>query len=239
MCLIGITPCRNIENNKLLLNRDYPDALRRAGALPLILPWETDAKRLSALLSRLDGLLLSGGEDVSPELYGEQRLAVCGEPDAERDAMETALCRLALEKNMPVLAICRGIQVMNTVLGGTLYQDIASQYGNALEHPVYDRPYEQVHGVTVLPGTKLSGIIGTAQIRVNSRHHQAIKIPGNGLTVCARAEDGLIEGVEIPGQRFAVGVQWHPESLSGRVPEAHALFAAFGRACGQYAEDRK
>lgn len=239
MCLIGITPCRDTENKHLLLNRDYPDALLQAGALPVILPWETEPKRLAALLERLDGLLLSGGEDISPERYGESRLPVCGGSDAERDAEETALCRLALEKDMPVLAICRGVQLMNVALGGTLYQDVAAQYGDALAHPVYDRPREQVHGVQVLPGTRLAGIIGAEQIRVNSRHHQAVKEPGRGLTVCARAEDGLIEGVEKPEKRFAVGVQWHPESLSAYVPEAQALFTAFANACSRYAEERK
>ena len=239
MCLIGITLYRDDENKKLMLNRDYPDALRRAGALPVLLPWETDPERLDAMLERLDGLLLSGGEDIDPTLYGEERLPLCGTPDPERDAMETALCRLALERDMPVLAICRGIQMLNVTLGGTLYQDVASQYGDALRHPVYDRPREQVHTVQVLPGTRLSSIIGAERIRVNSRHHQAVKTPGRGLTVCAVAEDGLTEGVEMPGKRFVVAVQWHPESLSDYAPESHALFAAFSDACARYAEDRK
>ena len=239
MCLIGITPCRDDENKRLMLNRDYPDALRRADAMPVILPWETDPVRLGAMLGRLDGLLLSGGEDIDPKLYGEERLPLCGTPDPERDAMEAALCRLALERDMPVLAICRGIQVLNVTLGGTLYQDVASQYGDAIGHPVYDRPREQVHGVRVLPGTRLSSLIGAERIRVNSRHHQAVKTPGRGLTVCAEAEDGLTEGVEMPGRRFVLGVQWHPESLSGCAPEEHALCAAFAEACARYAEERK
>lgn len=239
MCLIGITPYRDDESKRLMLNRDYPDALRRAGAMPVILPWETDPKRLGTMLGRLDGLLLSGGEDIDPALYGEERLPLCGAFDLERDAMETALCRLALERDMPLLAICRGIQVLNVTLGGTLYQDVASQYGDTLRHSVYDRPREQVHSVRVLPGTRLSSVIGAERIRVNSRHHQAVKTPGRGLTVCAEAEDGLTEGVEMPGRRFTVGVQWHPESLSDYAPEAHALFAAFAEACTRYTEERK
>lgn len=238
MRLIGITPFRSSENGRLCLSRDYADALRQANALPVILPMESDEKRLEELLSRIDGLLLSGGEDVDPKLYGEETLPCCGEIDTERDTMEMPLTRMALEKNMPVLAICRGIQVLNVAAGGTLYQDVAEQYKKEVEHPVYKRPREKVHEMHLVPDTMLSKIIGFDQICVNSRHHQAVKEPGKGLIVCARAADGLIEGVEMPDKRFVLGVQWHPESLCSYSPEALAVFEAFVRACDDYAAEK-
>lgn len=239
MVLIGVTPCRDAESGRLYLNRDYLDALQCLNAVPVILPMETRPEALAKLLQTVDGLLLSGGEDVSPSRYQEERLPCCGRNDAERDETETAACRMALQMDMPVLAICRGIQVLNVTLGGTLYQDVELQYGNTLKHPVYDRPRDQVHGVSVIPGTRLHQIVGLESIRVNSRHHQAVKEPGKGLIITARATDGLIEGVEMPEKRFVVGVQWHPESLRSYVPEAHALFAAFVQAGREYAAGKR
>ena len=133
---------------------------------------------------------------------------------------------------MPLLAVCRGLQVLNCALGGTLYQDIETQFGGDLKHPCYDQPREQVHFVELEEGTKLLSVTGVKRQKVNSRHHQAIKDLAPGLIVNARTEDGLIEGAEMPGKKFAVGVQWHPESLSDRIPEAQALMNAFAVACG-------
>ncbi len=227
---IGVTPSRD-EKGKLCIHRDYMDALSRAGALPVLLPLRQEEALLEEMLRRLDGLLLTGGGDVDPRAYGEETLPFCGEIMPDRDAMEFYLCRRALERDLPLLGICRGHQVLNCVLGGTLYQDIAAQRGEKVRHPREDRPREAVHSVKVERGTLLHRITGLGEIQVNSRHHQGIKALGEGLTVCARAEDGLIEGIEMPGKRFVLGVQWHPESMSDTREEEQKLFNAFAEAC--------
>ena len=228
--VIGLTPSQD-EKGRQFLNPDYIASVLRSGALPLVLPLTWDEACLAEALGRIDGLLLTGGADVGPDRYGEEKLSLCGETAPERDRMEFFLCRRALEKNLPLLAICRGHQVLNCVLGGTLYQDVAAQYGDSLKHPCYDTPRDPVHGVTAAEDSRLFRITGMRSLRVNSRHHQAVKDLGRGLAVSARAEDGLIEGIELPDRKFVVGVQWHPESLSDRYAEAQRLFDALAEAC--------
>ncbi len=230
MVLIGVVPSQ-FEENKLTVNQDYVEAVLRAGGTPVLFPVTAGQEKISRLLDRVDGLMLTGGGDVDPAEYGEDKLACCGACSAPRDAMEFPLCREALARRMPVLAICRGLQVLNCVLGGTLYQDLAEQFGTALSHPRYEVPADPVHTVDVQPGTLLSSVTGEGSLGVNSRHHQGIKEPGKGLRISASSPDGLIEAVELPGDPFVLGVQWHPESLSGRYPEHQRLFDAFVRAC--------
>ena len=231
MRLIGITPALDDASGRITINQDYVDAVCRAGALPVLLPLTGDEHLLAEMLRRIDGLLLTGGADVGPDMYGEEKLPLCGETSPRRDAMEFALCRGALEKDLPILAICRGHQVLNCALGGALYQDIEAQFGPELKHPRYEVPRDTVHAVRTEKDSRLFAITGMDTLMVNSRHHQAVKALGRGLRVSARATDGLIEGVELPGKRFVVGVQWHPESLSDRHPEAQALFNALVEAC--------
>ncbi len=232
MRVIGVTASHDLETNRLVCYPDYYASVFQAGALPVILPLTDDPAAWEEMLGRIDGLLLSGGDDVGPALYGEEKLLCCGDVSPLRDATEMGLCRLALEKDMPMLCICRGIQVLNVALGGTLYQDIGEQYGKQLPHPRFDIPRDKAHQVSVQPGTRLRQITGLDSFGVNSRHHQAIKDLAPGLVCSARAEDGLMEAVELPGKKFVVGVQWHPESLQDRYPEAKALFTAFAEACG-------
>lgn len=231
MRLIGVTPFQDEKTGRFAVNHDYLDAVHRAGALPVVLPLIAETEAWDEMLRRVDGVLLSGGADVEPGLYGEEKLPVCGDVSAVRDAAELGLCRMAIERDVPLLCICRGLQVLNVALGGTLYQDIAAQFGGPLTHPRNDTPRDPVHGVRAAADSRLFQITGLEEFRVNSRHHQAIKVLGKGLKCSARAEDGLIEGAELPSRRFVVGVQWHPESLSDRYPEAQALFDAFVRAC--------
>ena len=231
MRLIGVTPTLNDTTGFITIHHDYMNALLRAGAAPVLLPLTGQRDVLETLIARIDGLLLIGGADVSPERYGEETLPLCGDTEPRRDEKEFALCRLALERDLPILGICRGHEVLKCALGGTLYQDIAAQYGDALKHPCYDTPGDQVHAVRVEPSSRLHAITGMDTLRVNSSHHQAVKALGEGLTVSARATDGLIEGIERPDRRFALGVQWHPETLSAHCPEAQALFNAFVEAC--------
>ena len=232
MRMIGLTPTLSDETKQITINSDYTEALRRAGALPVLLPLRADEEALREMLSRVDGLLLTGGVDIAPEKYGEEKLPCCGAITPLRDDMELPLCRLAVEMNMPVLAICRGHQVLNCALGGTLYQDIAAQYGTALKHPRHDAPREPVHTVKAAESSLLEHITGMKTLQVNSRHHQAVKGLGQGLIATGWAEDGLIEAIEMPGKKFVLGVQWHPESLADRRSEALAIFQGFVRACG-------
>lgn len=236
MKLIGLTPSTDDKTGRITVNQDYLDSVRRAGAMPVLLPlYGEDPALFDEIIAHLDGLLITGGADVGPHVYGEEKLPLCGETAPLRDQMEVALCKRALEKDMPILAICRGHQILNCVMGGTLYQDIAAQFGDSLKHPRYEVPRDQVHEVTVEKDSRLYQITGLDHLSINSRHHQAVKDLGKGLKVTARATDGLIEGIELPGKKFVVGVQWHPESLSDYAPEAQAIFNAFVKACGEEA----
>ena len=232
MKMIGVTPALSDTPGRLIINEDYLHAVIRAGGLPVLLPLTDNEAQMEEALRRVDGLLLSGGADVGPEYYGEETLPYCGETSPRRDQMEFFLCKKALEMDLPILAICRGHQVLNCTLGGTLYQDIATQYSEELKHPRYEVPRDQVHEVMVEKDTKLHQITGLSTLKVNSRHHQAVKEAGRGAIVSARATDGLIEGIEVPSKKFVVSIQWHPESLSDYAPDAQALFNAFVAACG-------
>lgn len=233
MRLIGITPDWNRKTGKITVNRDYMDAVSRCGAVPVLLPLTGDVFAWEEIVTRMDGLLFSGGGDVDPRMYGEEKLGCCGAVCPERDWMEMNLFRLALDRDVPVLAICRGLQIMNCALGGTLYQDIGEQETGTLNHVRHDIPREPAHEVRITDGRLLKIVTGAETLHVNSRHHQAIRTLGMGLLPCAVAPDGIIEGVEVPGKRFALGVQWHPESMSEKHPEEQKIFNAFTEACGE------
>ena len=189
----------------------YMDGIVEAGGTPLMLPLPQDDEMLAQLTALCDGFLLTGGHDVSPELYGEMPIKACGACCPARDAMEQKLLALALEKDKPVLGICRGIQFLNAVLGGTLYQDLPQQKPSELEHhqkPPYDVPS---HEVTIVEGTPLYELLGAERLSVNSYHHQAVKELSPRLTAMAYAADGLVEAVYMKEKSFVWGVQWHPE----------------------------
>jgi putative glutamine amidotransferase len=200
----------------------YEAAMRGAGIEPV---------RNPESLEGLDGLLLSGGSDVNPKHYGRERLRESETPDDARDELEIRLLREALAAEVPVLAICRGLQLFNVICGGTLVQHLSStdvhrQKANGAEpgrHP-------SAHRVWVAPDTRLAGIIGAGGHDVNSRHHQAIESLGEGLIVSAIAEDGVIEGIEKPGAAFAMAVQWHPEDRIAVSAADRKLFDAFAAA---------
>jgi putative glutamine amidotransferase len=200
----------------------YVDALEAAGleVAPIAAGW-------SGGVEGLDGLVLSGGIDLNPKLYGEKRHPAADEPNDARDQLELDLLKQALERDLPVLAICRGMQLLNVAKGGTLEQHIEERG----MHQRYDlaKPVP-VHEVAVQKGSRLAEITGAGQVAVNSRHHQAVGRLGDGLKVSARAEDGIVEGIEAPGKRFAVGVQWHPEDQAPEDPMQAKLFSAFAEA---------
>jgi putative glutamine amidotransferase len=213
------------------LRTSYVRSVEKAGGLPLIVaPGTPDDAPL--LFDHLRGLVLTGGSDIDPAHFGEARHSALKRIIPERDAFEIALCREAYQRDLPVLAICRGQQVLNVALGGTLYQDIASQVPGALEHSADTPRWATSHQVELLPGTRLRAILGAAAVAVNSFHHQAVKQVAKGLTVAARSPvDGIVEGLESRSQRFMLAVQWHPEDFYGHATTFEPLFAALVAAC--------
>jgi putative glutamine amidotransferase len=224
--LVGITVGGDdLSPLRYTLRADYVRALERAGGLPVVLP-PTRPEDAEALVARLDALLLSGGSDVDPRHYGAARHARLGVVQPERDAFELALTHAALAQDRPLLAICRGHQVLNVARGGTLIQDIPSEVLNGANHdPVAER-WEDAHEVSIQRGSRLHAILGRERVAVNSFHHQAVARPGQGLVVSAVASsDQVIEALEDPTRRFVLGVQWHPEGY-WRQGEFQALFEA-------------
>jgi putative glutamine amidotransferase len=214
------------------LHTSYVRAVEQAGGLPLIVA-PGQPEDANELLERVRGLILTGGSDVDPALFGEARHPATKRVIPERDAFEIALCHEALRRDLPVLAICRGQQVLNVALGGTLFQDIASQVPGAIEHRSEGARWETSHEVELLPGTRLRAILGKETLAVNSFHHQAVKQVATGLVVAARSPvDGVIEGLESRRPQFLLGVQWHPEDFFAHSAAFEPLFAALVDACG-------
>ncbi len=212
----------------------YIRAVQRVGGTPVVIPPTAMEADWETLLAHLDGLLLSGGEDIGPMLYGEEREPWMNQVDAERDFSELGLTRGWLATERPLLAICRGYQVLNVTLGGTLYQDIAARIPNALDHAyVAALPMETtVHSVTLEPGSRLAILLRGTAFEVNSAHHQALKVIGERLSVVAHAPDGVVEAVEMPDHPFCIGVQWHPEAMVKTSETMWPLFEAFINAAG-------
>lgn len=229
--LIGIVPLVDAQRESYWMLPGYMRGVEQAGGLPIMLPLTDDDAALRQLADTCDGFLLTGGQDVSPALYGAAPAPACGETCPARDAMETKLLALALEQDKPVLGICRGIQFLNVYLGGTLYQDLPTEHPSAAEHnqkPPYDVP---VHSVTLTAGSPLWALLGKDTLAVNSLHHQAIKTLAPGLAAMAVSEDGLTEAVCLPDKRFVWAVQWHPEFSFPVNADSRKIFAAFVGAC--------
>lgn len=213
-------------------NRTYVQAVESAGGLPVLIPMLTDLRCLEDLLPRLDGVLFTGGVDLQPGLYGEMRRAETGESDPALDAFEMAIAQRALQEDLPILGVCRGMQLLNVVLGGTLYQDIASQRPNAIDHCRRDRPRTDLtHTIAVEPGSLIEQVLGTREVWMNSLHHQAIQEPGQGVRISGWAEDGIPELMEVPEHRFVLGIQGHPEEIYDQVESFAKLFQAFVHTC--------
>jgi putative glutamine amidotransferase len=239
--LIGITPSPTVDEMghgsfyRYALSRTYVDSVRAAGGVPVILP--TDEQDLNDVLPRLDGLLISGGGDIDPALYGDDDVhETTYGIDAERDTYEIDAFRYAESHDIPTLCICRGIQIMAVAMGGTLEQDISTAYPEALEHRQHNlgKMRDDIsQTVVIAPDNPLSTAVGTESMEVNSFHHQAVKSPGPTLVTVATAEDGTIEGLWHPGMTFGIGVQWHPEMLAVDRPDHAALFRAFVDAASQ------
>lgn len=219
-----------------LMGHSYIEEIRKVGGVPWLIPLVPhDPDTLGEIFDRLDGVFVTGGVDVDPARYGEPKTPLCGATDADRDAVEIALLKHAVERGLPVLAVCRGLQILNVAFGGTLYQDVAAQVPAALKHDYFPTPAQPsrkylAHDVTVKPGSRLGGILGETLVPVNSMHHQAIKDLAPSLAATAYAPDGIIEGVEGAGGGYVVGVQWHPEELTDTHAGMARLFTTFAAA---------
>ncbi len=227
MRVVIAMPRMSTDPEPTVAQSKYIESLARAGAG---MRWVELSDPEQAVQDALtcDGLLLPGGGDMDPKFYGQERIPACGEPNLLRDAAEPLLLRAFLAADKPVLGICRGIQVMNAVLGGDLYQDI-----KPFEHLPHNGHWAKVHTVTVRRGTLLSRILGQDTVLVNSQHHQAVDRVAPGFTLAALSEDGIVEAIEKPDAGFCLGVQWHPEWLSDADPAMQSLFDAFVNACSK------
>jgi putative glutamine amidotransferase len=227
--VIGLTRCSTLD--------DYIESVLRAGGEPLVLEADEDP---ADVLTRIDGLLLTGGPDVEPALYGQAPLPTT-DVDAVRDSFEIPLTRQALEQDVPVLAICRGAQILNVAAGGSLVQDIPSAVESELPHSITEQKDAVAHPIRVAEGSRLAGAMGFALdlecCGVNSRHHQSVAEVAPSLVASAHSPDGIVEAIERPEGAFCLGVQWHPENF-WRTGRFGALFDAFVRAARQRAEAR-
>jgi putative glutamine amidotransferase len=224
------------ERDRAFVFTTYTEALRRAGAVPVLIPPQPE--NAEAIVENVDGILLAGGDDCDPSAYGEQRHpTVDPVMDPRRQSNDLALARVARERGIPTLGICLGVQVMNVAAGGTLIQDIGSELRTDIDHASEPSDRHR-HDVLIENDTNLAKIVGDQELNVNSSHHQAIRHVGEGLRVTALAPDGIIEGLEDPSHPFYIGVQWHPEDISTE-KSAQSLFGAFIEAARKYAQAKR
>jgi len=227
--LIGVSTSITVakQPERAYVNSTYLHAVQQAGGVPVPLPPQLSAASLERLGRGLHGLLLTGGGDVDPVLFGETPHHTLYDVAPSRDTLESQALTLVLRRALPVLAVCRGVQVLNVALGGSLYQDVGTDPGTQIPHSQTEPRDQPTHKVKVTPGSRLAETLGTDELEVNSMHHQAIKRLGRGLTAVAWAPDQVVEGAELDDPtRFVLGVQWHPEELVGHSEPARRLFAA-------------
>lgn len=227
--VIGIIPLFDEEKDSIWMVPGYMDGIRRAGAVPMILPLVCDQADLRQINSMCSGYLFTGGHDVDPSLYGEEKTGLCGPACMERDRLEQNVFRMAWEDHKAVLGICRGLQLINVLMGGTLFQDLPSEFQGtcSIEHHMKP-PYSRVcHQVELVQGGTLCKLLGRNSMGVNSYHHQGIKKLAPGLKATAVAEDGLVEGIYAPDREYIQAVQWHPEFMSPGDADAGKIFRSF------------
>lgn len=233
--IIGLTPSLESGENKIYTPTSYPKAIIEAGGTPLFFNFTRDDEMIEAYAALVDGVLFSGGDDVNPATYGEEQIWGCGDVVPLRDDFEIKLLKVLVEKfpHKPILGICRGCQVLNVGMGGTLYQDLRSQVAGCIRHQQQQSSHYASHKAMVTEGSKLHAIYGSTEIMVNSFHHQAVKDLAPGMHLAAVASDGVVEGFEKPDHPYFIAVQWHPErQVEGpHHPEHKPLFKSFVDAC--------
>jgi len=236
--LIGLTTTRNLNNDcnaQFSLGIDYSNSVLRAGGIPVLIPLGQPEEQLEQLISRLDGMIFSGGGDILPDHYHGTQHPLVSYVDEDRDRVEFLLFKQILSRKMPFFGICRGFQVINVALGGTLYEDILDQKPGSLRHqyhPDYARDY-LAHPVKIEADSKLAKITADLEVNVNSFHHQGIRQLASELRATAYAPDGIVEGIEMIDYPYGLAVQWHPENLYA-YPKMRALFEAFVEAARTY-----
>lgn len=219
--IIGITTYGRDESNKFPLPAEYADSVRRAGGVPVLIP--SGEVHFDELLKRLDGIVLAGGGDIDPQRYQGQMHETIYMLDEERDRSELALAQKILETQIPTLAICRGLQIINVLLGGSLHPHLPDVYGEEINHRLPPRE-PTPHPVTLTPGCNLARLLQTEECEISSWHHQSVKETGKGLQVVAKAADGVIEALELPSHPWFYAVQWHPELTAATDPTQQRLF---------------
>ena len=231
--IIGISSSIIVDNSgsfagykRAYVNKDYVDAVIRAGGVPLIIPFSTDKEVIISQAQLIDGLILSGGHDINPYNYGQEPSQKIGETFPERDTYEMILLEESKKRNIPILGICRGFQLINVAAGGTLYQDLSLIPGNILKHNQISNPTLKTHKVEIKENSFISSIFGK-ETMVNSFHHQVIDKVANDFIVVAKASDGVVEAIEHKTYKFLVAVQWHPEMLAVECEKARELFVRF------------
>lgn len=222
-----------------VMSQRYVQTLATAGALPWLIPL-VDEETLRGVYESLDAVFLPGGADIDPVSYGTAPHAMCDKTDRERDRVELLLARWAIADGKPVLGVCRGMQLVNVAMGGSLYQDLATQFPNGIKHDYFPfggsghaRDY-LAHDVRIVPESRLARLFGTGPVKVNSMHHQGVREVAGGLVPTAHAPDGLVESLEGVGPAYLFAVQWHPEALTERDGATRRLFAEFVEAAGEY-----
>lgn len=229
--VIGIIPLYDDDKESYWMLPGYMLALEQCGAIPLMMPLTLDQEILDYFTGICDGILLPGGHDVDPDIYGEDPIEECGTLCKRKDVMEGIVLETAIEKDIPLLGICRGFQFINAYLGGSLYQDLPSQYASDLEHHM-EPPYDvAIHNVIIDKDSPLYKVVGKDDYPVNSYHHQGVKELAPELSVMAQATDGLVEAFRIPDKTFIWGVQWHPEFSYQSDEGSHKLFESFVSKC--------
>ena len=234
-CTVAVTASIRLDGDtsRVRLTAAYVTALESAGLIPLIVPPLSSASAAVAIMDSVSGLVLTGGEDVDPARYGEKRHEKVRSINPARDATEAALIEEAKARGKPVLAICRGIQILNVALGGTLVQDIQSQCNTTIAHDEDSPRDARSHEISVEPGSLIAKAVGTEHLTVNSFHHQSVKRVASGMRVTARSPDGVIEGIESTEDWWVMAVQWHPEEMNDSPePWDRGLFKAFAQKLG-------
>lgn len=229
--LIGLQALVDEKKDSYWMLPGYFEGVIEAGGIPVMMPLINDEEDIERLVNEFDGFIITGGHDVGPEVYGMTDETGNVEPCKARDDMEVILLRKAMEANKPVFGICRGLQFINAALGGTLYQDIPMQFPSDVNHrqpAPYDEP---IHPVKLEEGSWLKKLAVNDTIMVNSCHHQGLKELAEGLVISAKAEDGLVEAVEMPDKKYLKAVQWHPEFMHKKDEMSRKIFSDFVSAC--------